>query len=329
MRIDFEGAAYELLPGEPLLSGLERQGAALPSFCRTGACQTCLVKAKRGRPPRLSQVGLKDLWVEQGLFLACMCVPEEPMEVERCEAASSVATHVERVERLSPSVLRVELQAPAGFEYRAGQFVQLERAGGVMRPYSLASLPGTDRLELHVALFPGGEMSQWLISAAGQPVTVRGPFGECFYFEQEPERPLLLAGTGTGLAPLLGIARAALAAGHRAPIHLYHGSPNAEGLYLWAELAQLAQQAPLLHVFGSVLSGAGDALPARDSERCRILAEALDRALVTGPLDPADCRVYLCGQPEFVQRLKKRLYLAGTPLARIHCDPFVTPAVRT
>ena len=126
-------------------------------------------------------------------------------------------------------------------------------------------------------------MSQWLVSAAGQPVTVRGPFGECFYFEQEPERPLLLAGTGTGLAPLLGVARAARAAGHRAPIHLYHGSPSPEGLYLWAELAQLAQQTPLLHVFGSVLSGASDALAARDSERCRVLGETLDRALVTGP----------------------------------------------
>ena len=327
MRIDFEGAAYDLLPGEPLLSGLERQGAQLPSFCRTGACQTCLVKAKRGRPPALSQVGLKDLWVAQGLFLACMCVPQEPMEVERCEAASSFASRVERVERLTQSVLRVELQAPAGFEYLGGQFVQLARAGGVMRPYSLASVPGSDRLELHVALFPGGAMSEWLLTATGQEVTLRGPFGECFYFAQEPERPLLLAGTGTGLAPLLGVARAARAAGHRAPIHLYHGSPSLEGLYLWAELAELARQMPLLHVFGSVLSGVTEG--ARDSERCRVLGEALDRALVTGPLDPSDCRVYLCGQPEFVQRLKKRLYLAGTPLARIHADPFVTPAART
>lgn len=327
MRIDFEGAAYELVPGEPLLSGLERQGAQLPSFCRTGACQTCLVKAKRGRPPALSQVGLKDLWVAQGLFLACMCVPEEPLEIERCEAASSFATRVERVERLTPGVLRVELQAPAGFEYQAGQFVQLERAGGVMRPYSLASVPGSTRLELHVALFAGGAMSEWLLTATGQAVTLRGPFGECFYFAEEPERPLLLAGTGTGLAPLLGVVRAARAAGHRAPIHLYHGSPSLEGLYLWAELAELARQTPTLHIFGSVLSG--NTQGARDSERCRVLAEALDRALVTGPLDPSDCRVYLCGQPEFVQRLKKRLYLAGTPLARIHADPFVTPAART
>ncbi|HKO94126.1 MAG TPA: 2Fe-2S iron-sulfur cluster-binding protein, partial [Polyangiaceae bacterium] len=165
MRIDFEGTAYELSPGEPLLSGLERRGVQLPSFCRTGVCQTCLVKAKRGRPPPLSQVGLKEVWVAQGLFLACMCVPEEPLEIERCEAASSFDSRIERVEQLSPSVLRVELQAPAGFEYRAGQFVQLERASGVMRPYSLASVPGSDRLELHVALFPGGEMSQWLITA--------------------------------------------------------------------------------------------------------------------------------------------------------------------
>jgi NAD(P)H-flavin reductase/ferredoxin len=328
VRIQFEGAAYDLEPGETVLTGLERRGVTLSSFCRTGTCQTCVLKVKSGSPPRASQEGLKESWAKQGFFLACICVPSEPLEVERCEAAARYVSRVERVERLPSGVLRVVLAAPAAFEYRSGQFIQLEREGGVTRPYSLASLPGTPELELHVAQYPGGAMSEWLASAEGREIVIRGPYGECFYFEDEPERPLLLVGTGTGLAPLLGIVREALAAGHRGPIHLYHGSPRPEGLYLWSELVALAERAPQLQVYGSVLSG-GAAAPAGDGERCRVLELPLDRALGKDPLDWADCRVYLCGNPELVQSLKKRVYLGGAPLGRIHCDPFVAPPTAT
>jgi len=327
-RVQFENTSYELLPGETLLAGLERQGVQLPSFCRTGVCQTCLVRATRGRPPASSQAGVAASWAERGCFLACQCVPEGPLEVERCDVFGTFASRVVRVEQLSPRVLCVQLELPEGFEYRAGQFLQLERAGGVLRPYSIASLPGSPHLELHVALLAGGAMSQWLRTATGQPVTLRGPFGECFYLEREPDRPLLLAGTGTGLAPLLGVTRAALAAGHRAAIHLYHGSTSVEGLYLWGELAQLAEAAPQLRVFGSVWPAPEAAQPraaTAPAARCRLLHQPLERLILDDPLDCFDCRVYLCGDPELVQRLRQRVYLCGAPLARIHCDPFVAP----
>jgi len=326
-RVLFENTSYDLLPGETVLAGLERQGVPLPSFCRTGVCQTCLMRATSGRPPPSSQVGVAATWAERGCFLACQCVPEGPLAVERCDVVGTFASRVTRVAELSPRVLRVELAVPEGFEYRAGQFLQLERAGGVMRPYSIASLPGSPHLELHVALWAAGAMSQWLRTATGQPVTLRSPFGECFYLEREPERPLLLAGTGTGLAPLLGVTRAALAAGHRGPIHLYHGSTSAAGLYLWSELRELVAAAPQLRVWGSVLATPGEPQPAAPAAEARqaLRYQPLDRLILDDPLDCFACRVYLCGDPELVQRLRKRVYLCGAPLARIHCDPFVAP----
>ncbi len=324
IRVQFEGQPYDLSPGETVLAGLERQGKKLPSFCRTGVCQTCVVRAVRGTPPASSQVGLAESWALRGCFLACQCVPSEPLEIEPWDAVGTFESRVARVERLSARVLRVELDAPPGFAYRAGQFVQLERPGGVSRPFSLASIPGSERLELHVDLRPLGAVSAWLETATGKALTVRGPFGECFYFDGEPDRPLLLAGTGTGLAPLLGVTRAALAAGHRAPIHLYHGSSELDGLYLLRELAALAERAPQLHVFGSVL--AGDAAAAASAARCPIAREPLDRLILRDSLDFAECRVYLCGGPDIVQRLRQRISLSGAPRSRIHCDPFVPPA---
>lgn len=347
-RVHFAGTPYDLLPGETLLAGLSRQGVTIPSFCRTGVCQTCLVRATSGQPPPESQLGVADALVQRGCFLACQCVPDGPLEVEPSDTIGAFTTRVARVQGLSAQVLRVELEVPEGFEFRAGQFVQLEREGGVTRPYSIASVPGSGSVELHVLLRSGGVMSQWLRWAEKQPITMRGPFGECFYFEHEPERPLLLAGTGTGLSPLLGVTRAALAAGHRGPIHLYHGSSTREGLYLFDALRALTESSPQLRVFGSVLETAEDGattLPrgaanagsasgassgrtpsGEASSRCTLHHEPLDKLILADTLDFFRCRVYLCGHPDLVQRLRKRIYLSGAPRDRIHCDPFLAPA---
>jgi ferredoxin-NADP reductase/ferredoxin len=334
MTICFEGQRFELEPNETVLEGIERNGGNLPAFCRRGICQACLIRARSGEVPAAAQRGLSDGRRQQSLFLACLCRPSGDLELERHGSSAVHSTRVERVEQLSEQVLRVTLTAPAGFEHRAGQFVQIERSDGLMRPYSIASLPG-EPLELHVELLPGGAMSRWLATATGEPLRLRGPFGECFYLPDEPDRPLLLAGTGTGLAPLLGVARAAIAAQHRGVIDLHHGSRRRDGLYLWAELEALARDAPQLRLTGSVLEGADlepesvapeSVEPASASGR--VAARRIDDALSSANGPWSEARVYLCGDYEVVRRLQKRAYLAGASLARIHADAFVAPGTR-
>jgi len=338
LAICFEGQRFELEPGETVLEGIERNGASLPAFCRRGICQACLVKARRGEVPAAAQRGLSDGLRRQALFLACVCQPSGDLELERHGSSAAFPTRVERVERLSEQVLRVLLAAPAGFSYRAGQFVQLARSDGLMRPYSITSLPGGP-LELHVELLPAGAMSRWLATATGEQLSLRGPFGECFYLPDEPDRPLLLAGTGTGLAPLLGIARDAIAARHRGPIELHHGSRRRDGLYLWTELEALARDAPQLRLSGSVLEPVGveaTDLPANvapanvapENASGRVAVRRIDDALSSADIPWSLARVYLCGNQELVRRLQRQAYLAGASLARIHADAFVAPGAR-
>ena len=101
LRIHYRGQPYDLLPGETVLAGLERQGVNVPAFCRTGVCQTCLLRATRGRPPASSQGGIKESWVEQGCFLSCQWVPTEALEVEPSDAVGCFAARVAGVEVLS------------------------------------------------------------------------------------------------------------------------------------------------------------------------------------------------------------------------------------
>jgi len=162
-----------------------------------------------------------------------------------------------------------------------------------------------------------------LNESVGQPVSVRGPFGECFYQEGELLRPLVLAGTGTGLAPLWGVLRTAAAHGHRGEISLFHGSPQPSGIYLRAELESLSESLPNLRLFGSLLSGSESELGAQG--RWQFELASLEQAVLARHPKLDAHRLFLCGQPALVQSLRKRAYLAGASLSRIHCDAFAAP----
>jgi CDP-4-dehydro-6-deoxyglucose reductase len=318
MRLAFEGREYELDNGESVLDCLDRHQAGVPSYCRNGVCQTCLMRAEAGPVPAAAQLGLKETWKAQGWFLSCMCRPAGDMRVARCDGAGRYSARVLEVQPLSSRVLRVRLTRPPGFDYAAGQFIQVSRpADGLMRPYSLASTPDEPFLELHVAQLAQGKFSGWLAGAEGEQVTLRGPYGECFYVPEPAPRPLLLVGTGTGLAPLYGVLRTAIAAGHAAAMRLIHGSADVEGLYLWSALRALAGAHRHLECTGSVQAGAS--APGMSGESLQTLVQRCDLPL-------AEARIYLCGNPDFVRGLRKQLYLAGTPLSRIHADPFLPPA---
>ncbi len=319
VRLRCKGMELELAPGETVLQGLERGGVRVPSSCRVGACQTCLMQARKGNPGAAAQGGLRPVQKEQGWFLACQSRPEEDLEIGEPEVPSWKA-RVVGVKPVGEALVRVRLRTEEPMSFRPGQFVHVERPDGLMRAYSLANQPNED-LELHVRVHPLGHMSRWLAAASpGQELRLRGPAGECFYTPDRPEAPILLAGTGTGLAPLWGILRDALGQGHRGPITLVHGARSIHGLYGVAELQALAASFSQLRYTRCVLEG--EAEPGLELGDIATVAPG-----VAGNLKGA--RVYLCGDPERVQALKKRCFLAGAAMKDIFADPFVvaTPPV--
>ncbi|HET9931094.1 MAG TPA: 2Fe-2S iron-sulfur cluster-binding protein [Polyangiaceae bacterium] len=333
-----------LAAGETLLDALGRAGVRVPSSCRAGACQSCLVQVTRGVVPERAQVGLKDSLRSKNFVLACQAIPTSDLEVS-LEAVEDleVAARIQTVARLSEDVLRVELRVASPLNHRAGQFVTLIREDGLARPYSIASRSACteadvtqcrslrsdsdsteshltqaegELLELHVRVLPSGRMSHWLASeqARGASVRVRGPSGDCFYVAGKPEQPLVLAGTGTGLAPLLGIIRDAIAAGHQGSIDLWHGARNVAGLYLRNELEALAQVHPNLSYHPCVLEG----------EPGSYRVGKLDELLLSSLKAFDTPRFFLCGDPPLVQKLKRSLFLRGASLKEIYADAFVS-----
>jgi len=317
-KLRLDGRTYDRAEDETVLDALVRQGVDLSYSCRRGTCFTCLLRAPGAAIPPAAQRGLRRTVAAEGYFLACCFRPTEPeLELQRPREAEVYGRAILRAKLpASRTAVRLFLEPATALYYHPGQFINVRRADGLTRSYSLASVPRTEPLlELHVRRMANGAMSQWLFDRleVGDAVDIAGPYGSCFYLRGDPTTPMLLVGTGIGLAPLYGIVRDALHDGHTGPIHLYLGSRKPEGLYLQDELHALARAYPNFR-YEPCVSG-GDVPAGHHAGR------ADDVALARHP-DLEGWRVFLCGVAPMVHAARKRAYLAGAPLSSIHAEAF-------
>ena len=269
-------------------------------------------------PPPAAQKALRPAMQQQRYFLACQWRPESDVAVRLPGGEMDVPARIASIIDLNRNTKAIRLVPDERFECIPGQYLSLISPGGVVRSYSIANRPGVDGfVELHVRRVPDGRMSNWLHdeAKASDPVLIRGPFGACCYPRSDDRSfPMLLAGTGTGLAPLVGVVADALDHGHSGPIVLVHGALRAEDLYLVEELVALERETGNLRYIRCLVEGE----PATGVE----IGDAREVAL-TLLTSTADAGVYLCGAPDFVVPLKRSIFLAGVPLARIHSDAFL------
>jgi len=110
--------------------------------------------------------------------------------------------------------------------WQPGQHLQLllEQAGvRLSRSYSLTAVHGDGRIELAIKRQPGGRLSNYLLDhlAVGQVLELGQASGSLQWPRTAGAGVLLLA-AGSGITPLLGLLRQALAEGFSAPVTLLH-----------------------------------------------------------------------------------------------------------
>ncbi len=325
--LTYDGHVITPEPNETVLEALLRNGYAIPNSCRAGACQSCMMVADsstRANLPEASQAPLTAAEKQQGLFLACSARLQSPLVASMPQAQLHPETEAKivNIDYVNDRVVRLQLSAD--FSYHAGQFVNLVFPSASntseRRSYSLASVPGIDtHCELHVKLLNGGECSDWLQNRAevGQAITLEGPHGHCYYTDDCEKFPhLVLAGIGTGLAPLWGIVRDALKHKYAGSIDLLIAARHVKDLYLVDELTNLAEQTPELRLRILVQEQAIEKHPKVEQADIYQQAQSLD-------IDYSRAAVFLCGAESFVQKMKKTLFVKGTPMRAIVADAFV------
>ncbi|WP_162299730.1 FAD-binding oxidoreductase [Marinospirillum perlucidum] len=138
---------------------------------------------------------------------------------------------ITRLEERGDRVFRLGLEADEAFVYEAGQYLEIQVTEDIWAPFSIASAPHQKELELHIQYLPGREVSETLYQKLiqGGTLTLRLATGECLLPKEE--QPLVLVAGGTGFAQMKSLLEAAFERGWQAPLTLYWGARNREGLY--------------------------------------------------------------------------------------------------
>lgn len=297
---------WSVAAGSNLLDALNQAGVAIPYSCRAGSCHACLVRC-RGEVFDKQPDALSPAQRQAGWRLACQCQVSGDLQVQAFDPLNDgVAAQVLRADWLNASVLRLRVQPERGLRYQAGQHLVLW-AAGVARPYSLASVPQVDPfLEFHLDCRLPGQFSDAARQLkAGDSLRLGELRGGALHYDPDWQtRPLLLIGTGTGMAPLWGVLREALHQEHQGPIRVVHLAHDASSHYLAEPLAALAASHANLSVTLWTQAQLADALA-----QLRLVSR--------------QTLALLCGHPDSVEAFAKRLFLAGLPRNQLLADVFL------
>jgi ferredoxin-NADP reductase len=225
---------------------------------------------------------------------------------------------VPRTSRVISVFLRVRLGA-----YQAGQHVDVRLTAPdgyqAQRSYSIASAPGSDGIELAIERLEDGEVSAFFHNVAqpGDAIEVRGPIGGYFVWRAADGGPTLLVAGGSGVVPLVAIARDWAATDTRTPMLLIYSARTWEELIFREELLSTQQQQPNFTLVLTTTRGP------------RHRPEDFDRRVDHSLLHEVLLRwghvargVYVCGSNAFVEAVTTGLVQGDVPAARIRTERF-------
>jgi ferredoxin-NADP reductase len=222
----------------------------------------------------------------------------------------------------TPTVRTFTLGLPGWAGHRAGQHVDLrltaEDGYSVERSYSIASEPErSGEIDVTVERIPGGEVSPFLheVAVPGDRLEIRGPIGGYFVWEAELGGPLLLVGGGSGVVPLMAMARHRARAGLGIPARLLLSSRGPDEIIYREELDGLA---------GGTGFDVVHTLTRQQPPGWTGYARRIDEAMLAEVIEPlgAATRAYACGPTALVETVANGLVRLGLPPDRIRTERF-------
>lgn len=327
VTVEGQGVSFPCAADDTLLGAALRAGLGLAHECASGGCGSCKVELRAGAVALAypASPGLKPREQEKGRRLACMARPASDLTIRFREAVEA-RPRVRPSRRPARLVARrmlthdmVELRFAVGADdaFVPGQFALLQVPGlPSARAYSMANLPGSGEWHFQVRRVPGGASSGYLLDAlaVGAPLTIDGPYGTAYYRAGSGREVVCVAG-GSGLAPMLSVARAALGDPGFGPRRLafYYGARTTRDLIdpsaLGLDDARLS--------FRPVVSAEGEA----DWAGARGFVHEHLRDSLEGDFGARD--FYLAGPPPMVEATRRLLLLErSTPADQVHYDRF-------
>ncbi|WP_321896268.1 2Fe-2S iron-sulfur cluster-binding protein [Paraburkholderia heleia] len=330
-RITIEGGAQFSVCAEEdtLLRGALRADVGLPHECSVGGCGACRFELVEGDMETLwaQAPGLSERERKRGKRLACQSRPLGDCTIRvRCDdsylpavAPARWRARLEGRRALTPDMSEFTFHIPSRAQFRAGQYALLypSQAQGA-RAYSMSNLPNGEGVwQFMVRRVPGGAGSNALFDAleVGDEIAMDGPYGHG-YLRDDNARDIVCIAGGSGFAPMLSVARGALAQTGKRRVHFFYGARAQADLGAAAELDELAQERLSVSI---VLSSPEPSLPWQGATG--FVHAEVERSL-TGALHQRE--FYFAGPPPMIEAVQELLMQKHrVPYNQIHFDRFV------
>ena len=234
------------------------------------------------------------------------------------------------VRRETPDAVSIALAVPDesrdAFTFASGQYLTLRTTldgAEVRRSYSISS--GLDDGELRIAVkrLDGGLFSSFANASlkVGDRVEAMPPEGRFGLGIQEGRRTYLGFAAGSGITPILSIARTVLAREPESRFVLFYGNRDSSSIIFKAEIEDLkdrfVERLAVHHVLSREVQDV-DLLNGRlDADKAERLARTV------GDLAQVDA-AYLCGPAEMTEAVAGKLVALGLPAERVRRELFST-----
>ncbi len=187
--------------------------------------------------------------------------------------------------------LDLRLTAPDGYQ--------------AVRSYSIASAGDGESVQLAVDRFPTGEVSPYLVDELlpGDQLEVKGPLGRWFVWTPDDTRPIQLIAGGSGIVPLIAMAREHAASGSTTPFRLLYSVRTPADRFFADELAALESDLFRVDYVYTRETPADWPVPAG-----RVTADVIASATIPAADAPG---VFVCGPTAFVEVVARWLVDLG------------------
>nr|WP_152803158.1 2Fe-2S iron-sulfur cluster binding domain-containing protein [Alkalibaculum sporogenes] len=319
---------YTVSGGTSLLSTLTSEKIFIPSACGgKGSCGYCKVVITEGGGPVLAteKPWLTEEEIAANTRLSCQCKVKEDIKIEIPEELFLVkeyTTTVEKMVQLTPTIkqLRFDL-GEEEISFKPGQYIQLKAPAyegndeEVYRAYSIASsVKDNHGIELFIG-YTGGITTTYVHQylKEGDKAHINGPYGD-FYYHEDDGGPMILAGAGTGLAPIMSILMYLEENNIKREVLFFFGAKTMDDLLLVDRLKGFEDT---LYDFKFLPTLSREESPEWTGDKGRV-PKSIDKYIEKG----GNYSAYLCGSPVMIDSIVEALREKDIPLEKIYFDKF-------
>jgi toluene monooxygenase electron transfer component len=310
-----------------------RAGVGLPYECNVGACGTCKIELVGGEVASNwpGAPGLSERDIGRKRVLGCQSRPLGDCVVKARVMPQYAAAGVPRRFQATLAATRelthdlrefsFTLETPLAF--LPGQYALLYLPGvDGPRAYSMSNIAqGQPTWDFQIKRTPGGAATGALFDnlVPGATITIDGPYGLAYLRTDSPRDIVCIAG-GSGLAPVMSIARGVAANPAMAGIkvHLFYGGRGARDICGEDMLQALPGYGERIF-FHPIVSMPESSDPGYWSGKVGFVHEL---ALATIGSALPEHEIYFAGPPAMAQAVQRMLFDQKVPPAQVHYDAF-------